>query len=509
MTEDTKTVQYDDPFEIDEVYESLFDDLEPEQYESIKASIRKHGVDTAILIDAENKVIDGHHRLRAVRELRAEGHDIPDIPFVQKPTRVDKLRAFRANIARRTGHKKAGVKNYLREHLPDVPEGADTGAEVMWPDDDDAWTERGVKEELGVSKGTVHNAIEDSIHVVRSDRLNIPSQREQKRDAVRSYIESNPDATDNEVVDAVDWDISQPTVSRWRNDMFDERSDEDDTDTEQSSIVGAGSDAEDSSEIAQDAADGEETATETLSEEGTTTTDSATKTRDKKQKEKEKEKDEQRREEQRESFKEAVKDNSAVEVHHGDFKRVLSDYDDSSIDHIITDPPYDKEALELWEQLATVAADKLKDGGYLIAYSGQSYLPQVYDILSNELNYIWQLTVSHESEGKHPYHSISIGYKPVLLFGKETSGYRGSLVTDTVDIGAREKDEHEWQQSAREASKFVEKFTEPNDIICDPMCGSGTTGIAAIQNDRQAILIDNDAEAIDKTKNRISEVIKK
>jgi len=227
------------------------------------------------------------------------------------------------------------------------------------------------------------------------------------------------------------------------------------------------------------------------------------------EKEKEIEKDEQRREEQRESFKEAVKDNSALELHHGDFKKVLSDYDDSSIDHIITDPPYDKEALELWEQLATVAADKLKDGGYLIAYSGQSYLPQVYDILSNELNYIWQLTVSHESEGKHPYHSISIGYKPVLLFGKETSGYRGSLVTDTVDIGAREKDEHEWQQSAREASKFVEKFTEPNDVICDPMCGSGTTGIAAIQNDRQAILIDNDAEAIDKTKNRISEVIKK
>jgi len=284
MTEDTKTVQYDDPFEIDEVYESLFDDLEPEQYESIKASIRKHGVDTAILIDAENKVIDGHHRLRAVRELRAEGHDIPDIPFVQKPTRVDKLRAFRANIARRTGHKKAGVKNYLREHLPDVPDAADTGAEVMWPDDDNAWTQQDVAHELGVSQYTVRQAIEDSVHVIGSNNVNIPSQREQKRDAVKSYIESNPDATDNEVANAVDWDISRPTVYRWRNEMFDEKNDEDGTDTEQSSLVGAGDDAEDSSEIAQDAADGEETATETLAEEGTATADSATETRDEKQK---------------------------------------------------------------------------------------------------------------------------------------------------------------------------------------------------------------------------------
>jgi hypothetical protein len=34
---------------------------------------------------------------------------------------------------------------------------------------------------------------EDSIHIIRSNTLNIPSEREQKRDAVRSYTEDNPD----------------------------------------------------------------------------------------------------------------------------------------------------------------------------------------------------------------------------------------------------------------------------------------------------------------------------
>jgi DNA modification methylase len=131
----------------------------------------------------------------------------------------------------------------------------------------------------------------------------------------------------------------------------------------------------------------------------------------------------------------------------------------------------------------------------------------VYDILSNELNYIWQLTVTHESEGKHPYHSISIGYKPVLLFGKETNGYRGGLITDHVDIGSREKDDHEWQQSVREVSEFVEKFTEPDDVICDPMCGSGTTGVAALKSQRQALLIDVDEDAVDTSRRRVQEVL--
>jgi hypothetical protein len=39
----------------------------------------------------------------------------------------------------------------------------------------------------------VSQAIEKSVHIIRSDALNIPSEPEQKRDAVRSYIEDTPD----------------------------------------------------------------------------------------------------------------------------------------------------------------------------------------------------------------------------------------------------------------------------------------------------------------------------
>ena len=81
-------------------------------------------------------------------------------------------------------------------------------------------TQEAIADDLGVDDNTVHRAIhkseelvklsqqgqvttdekreqvrefvEDSIHIVGSNTLNIPSEREQKRGAVRSYIENNP-----------------------------------------------------------------------------------------------------------------------------------------------------------------------------------------------------------------------------------------------------------------------------------------------------------------------------
>ncbi|UXF50072.1 nuclease [Haloquadratum phage sp.] len=481
MTEDT-----DQPYQV-------MPEFDPDEFERLKKGIKEHGIEYPIIVDTDGNIVDGHHRVKAWKEL---GRDPSDIPrrVVDEPDGEQYHRAYRVNLNRRDVDKREIVKDYLLEHQTRVKEDSDNEIAL----------------DIGVSRKTVQRARQDLEENGKFGQLTNFST-EEKKQRVREFIESNPDASNRDVASAVECDIAHATVGNWRNewdiDTTEQTSGLDTYVMNESQETEAREFAEKvtSDDVPEDKQDSVKERVDEVNSGEMPVSEANKKT----EKEKEIEKDEQRREEQRESFKEAVKDNSALELHHGDFKKVLSDYDDSSIDHIITDPPYDKEALELWEQLATVAADKLKDGGYLIAYSGQSYLPQVYDILSNELNYIWQLTVSHESEGKHPYHSISIGYKPVLLFGKETSGYRGSLVTDTVDIGAREKDEHEWQQSAREASKFVEKFTEPNDVICDPMCGSGTTGIAAIQNDRQAILIDNDAEAIDKTKNRISEVIKK
>lgn len=51
------------------------------EYAALKADIVEHGVLVPIVIDAETgAIVDGHHRMRAWNELRAEGAEIPEYP---------------------------------------------------------------------------------------------------------------------------------------------------------------------------------------------------------------------------------------------------------------------------------------------------------------------------------------------------------------------------------------------------------------------------------------------
>jgi len=43
--------------------------------------------------------------------------------------------------------------------------------------------------------------------------------------------------------------------------------------------------------------------------------------------------------------------------------------------------------------------------------------------------------------------------------------------------------------------------------VCDPMCGSGTFGVAALRSNRHAVLIDVDKEAVEKARERVGEVV--
>jgi adenine specific DNA methylase Mod len=54
-----------------------------------------------------------------------------------------------------------------------------------------------------------------------------------------------------------------------------------------------------------------------------------------------------------------------------------------------------------------------------------------------------------------------------------------------------DKDSDEMIQSSAEAEHCIKGLTVENEIVLDPMMGTGTTGIAAISLGRQFIGIDN------------------
>jgi 16S rRNA G966 N2-methylase RsmD len=216
----------------------------------------------------------------------------------------------------------------------------------------------------------------------------------------------------------------------------------------------------------------------------------------------EKQQKEQRETEREQSFESS---RSVVETFHGDFRDILQEYD-GAIDHFVTDPPYDEDAIELWDALGKVAADHLQDGGFLIAYSGKAHLPDIHNVLTDHLKYYWQGIVRHNGPGAKIFsRKLRTGYKPVLIYQKGGLTAQEEFVSDVIEGTGREKDDHEWQQAEGEAAELLERFTAVNDVVCDPMCGSGTIGVACLRLQRRAVLIEKDEDTIHTAREKVKD----
>ncbi len=63
--------------------------------------------------------------------------------------------------------------------------------------------------------------------------------------------------------------------------------------------------------------------------------------------------------------------------------------------------------------------------------------------------------------------------------------------------------EHPTEKPRRLMAEILADFTNPGDLICDPFMGSGTTGVAAVQMDRNFIGIERDPRYFDIACDRI------
>lgn len=202
---------------------------------------------------------------------------------------------------------------------------------------------------------------------------------------------------------------------------------------------------------------------------------------------------------------------------YGDFReQSQKEIPDNYIDLIFTDPPYGKEYLLLYLELAKLAARVLKPSGSLVFYVGHIILDEVIKIFNDfsftknnnlDLKYWWTLAVKHSGHHTkiHPRY-VFAEWKPLLWYVK---GERANdlvisnTIGDYIESVAPLKIEHEWQQSTTEAEYIIKNLTIENQTVVDPMMGSGTTGIAAINLNRKFIGIEKDQSTYEMAKSRI------
>lgn len=189
-------------------------------------------------------------------------------------------------------------------------------------------------------------------------------------------------------------------------------------------------------------------------------------------------------------------------VHHGDMTTIKLD---RQFNFIVTDPPYPKEYLHLYAEVARRANEWLFDGGLLIAMCGQSYLNQIYSMMSEHLTYYW--TAAYLTPGQPtPLRQVNVNstWKPLLIFSK--GKYNGKIFGDVFVSDGNDKSLHKWGQSESGMYDIISKIVLEGQSILDPFCGAGTTLVAGLKHNCFVTGIELEEANVNISKGRLAEL---
>jgi hypothetical protein len=167
-------------------------------------------------------------------------------------------------------------------------------------------------------------------------------------------------------------------------------------------------------------------------------------------------------------------------------------------DAVITDPPYPKEFLYLYEELAQLT----KYVPLVAAMCGQMFLPEILQMMTKHLQYRW--TIAYLLPGGQSARvwprKVNPFWKPVLLFGDAVQWIGDVAKSDTND---NDKEHHHWGQSESGMADLIERLTLPNQLVCDPFLGGGTTALVCKELGRRFVGCDIDLDAVEISRERV------
>lgn len=244
----------------------------------------------------------------------------------------------------------------------------------------------------------------------------------------------------------------------------------------------------------------------------------------------------------------------------GDTFKKLKSLEDASIDFVFSDPPYflsnggtsvksgkrvsvdkgkwdkshgydnDKEFHKAWLSLCLA---KLKPEGSLVVSTTHHSLfkigSAIEELEMNVLNeIIWfkpngapnigrrHLTASHETliwatrRGNRTYTFnyglLREGSFPGDKLKKEGKQMRSVWHIPTTPLSEKQFGSHPTQKPLNLLSRVMIAFTNEGDIVLDPFCGSGTTGVAAVAANRRFIGFEADRDYVKLARKRIGEI---
>jgi len=172
----------------------------------------------------------------------------------------------------------------------------------------------------------------------------------------------------------------------------------------------------------------------------------------------------------------------------------------SGLDAIVTDPPYLKDDLPIFTELAGLAKQALKPPGLLAVMCPHIHLPEILARVTPHIPYRWIIAYITPGSGADNWsRKVQIGWKPVVVFGGSAD-----WIIDVVTSKASDKRFDDWGQSETGMEALIEALTKPGQLVCDPFVGTGTTAVACVRLKRRFIGCDVDAAMIRIARRRVA-----
>jgi DNA modification methylase len=233
-----------------------------------------------------------------------------------------------------------------------------------------------------------------------------------------------------------------------------------------------------------------------------------------------------------------------IDLLHGDCPELMKDIPDKSIDMILCDLPYGTTACKwdtiipfepLWEQYERI----IKDSGAIVLFGSEPFstMLRMSNLQNFKYDWIWEKEqganfmlckyqpykvheiISVFSYGTHIYFPQMTEGKPYIS-GKGTSGdITGNVLkTQTKNNGTRyprsiqkfntDKSKgslHPTQKPVALLEYLIKTYTDEGETVLDNCMGSGTTGVACVNTNRNFIGIELEDKYFEIAKQRINE----
>lgn len=195
-----------------------------------------------------------------------------------------------------------------------------------------------------------------------------------------------------------------------------------------------------------------------------------------------------------------------VTLYHGDCLEYMRGMADKSVDAVITDPPYGIDYAPDWKKWNGSPSDFSRITNDDKPFDPSPFLnyPTVCLFGANYFSSLlplggWACWDKRLDERKDKmigspfelawYKSVNTSAKAMMI-----RVLHGGVINADSKNGNNEKRHHPTQKPVAVMSRVIEKLTREGDTIFDPFMGSGTTGVAAVQLNRNFIGCEINAE---------------